>query len=174
MVRRRIDINIFPPFAARISRVWVRRVSLNAMEIGHDGEEQVTPREDYQLGVVIADDDTVRRLNNKHRGVDQVTDVLSFSTISQGCWAGDLEPTSKANGKGPFLLPPHEPQPLGEVIISYPQVERQARASGEQIEQELALLLVHGVLHLLGYDHAEPKEEAAMKALEQQALGRLN
>ena len=174
MTIRRIDINIFPPFASKISRVWIRRVSLDAMAIGHDGGEQVAPINDYQLGVVIADDDTVRRLNNQHRGVDQVTDVLSFSTISQGCWEGDWEPTSKPTGKGLFLLPPHEPQPLGEVIISYPQVERQARASGEQIEQELALLLVHGVLHLLGYDHAEPKEETAMKALEQKALSRLN
>ena len=174
MAKRRIDINVFPPFAARISRVWVRRVARDAMEIGRDGGGQTAPGEDYQLGVVIADDDTVRRLNAQHRGVDQVTDVLSFSTISQGRWEGDGEPASQANGKGPFLLPPNEPQPLGEVIISYPQVERQARASGGQVEQEMALLLVHGVLHLLGYDHAEPKEEAAMKALEQQALGRLN
>ena len=69
-----------------------------------------------------------------------------------------------------FVLPPGEPSPLGEVIISFPQTIRQAQERNGQVEQELALLIVHGVLHLVGYDHMEPEDEAQMQAKERAAL----
>ena len=69
-----------------------------------------------------------------------------------------------------FILPPEELPPLGEVIVSYPQTLRQAEQRGEPVERELALLLVHGVLHLVGHDHLEPEETELMQARERAAL----
>ena len=72
-----------------------------------------------------------------------------------------------------FPETPEEAGMMGEVIVSYPQTVRQAAEHRWPVEQELALLIVHGILHLFGFDHAEPEQEAAMKALEEQALARL-
>ena len=171
MARTHIDIQISSPYSTKVRKAWLRRVAQEAMETCW--EEQVSPEKACQVGLVITDDDTVRRLNARYRGLDQVTDVLSFSNISQGQWEGDRKPTSQGNSSHPFLLPPQEPQPLGEIIISYPQAERQATASGRQVEEELTLLIVHGVLHLLGHDHAEPAEARAMRTKEHQIFARL-
>jgi len=70
----------------------------------------------------------------------------------------------------PFIMPPDGVLHLGEVIISYQQAVRQAEDIGHGIDQELALLIVHGVLHLLGYDHDEPDREREMRKLEQEIL----
>ena len=69
--------------------------------------------------------------------------------------------------------PEEEYHPLGEVVVSYPQAQRQAQARGAETEQELALLVVHGILHLAGFDHVEPEEETRMKAREEEALARI-
>ena len=71
-------------------------------------------------------------------------------------------------------MPPGEPLPLGEVIVSYPQAQRQAEERGGRLEHELALLIVHGVLHLVGYDHLETHDTELMQSREQAALKRLN
>ena len=63
-------------------------------------------------------------------------------------------------------MPPGEAEGLGEVIISYPQAERQAQAAGHSVVRELAHLLAHGILHLLGYDHLKVEDEAVMQAKE--------
>ena len=69
-----------------------------------------------------------------------------------------------------FVMPPGEPEPLGELIVSYPQMRRQAEARGIPLERELAHLIVHGVLHLIGHDHVESEEAAEMQSKEQAAL----
>ena len=69
-----------------------------------------------------------------------------------------------------FVLPPGEDLSLGEVIVSYHQAQRQASGDGHSVEREVALLLIHGVLHLLGYDHVEPGDEVIMKKMENSAL----
>ena len=151
MPRRRIYLQVFPVFRAVVRRPWLRRVAAEALAIADPGGT-------IGAGVVIADDETLRDLNHQFRGLDEVTDVLSFSPA-----------------EGPVLpldLPLKE-QPLGDVVVSYPQAVRQAQEHDWSVEEEVALLVVHGVLHLLGHDHAEPREEAVMKALEQSALARL-
>ncbi|MFQ6030720.1 MAG: rRNA maturation RNase YbeY, partial [Dehalococcoidia bacterium] len=72
----------------------------------------------------------------------------------------------------PFVLPPGELPPLGEVVISYPQAQRQAPrlGLGQPVDQEVALLIVHGILHLVGHDHLEQEDAARMQAKEQAAL----
>ncbi|MCE2404220.1 MAG: rRNA maturation RNase YbeY [Dehalococcoidia bacterium] len=127
------------------------------------------PQESCQLGIMIADDDTLRDLNKRYRGLDEVTDVLSFSTTHQGPWQGDGD-GPQAPEEDPFVMPPDEPRHLGEVIISYPQAARQAKAEPGDLESELALLVVHGILHLLGFDHMEAQEEAEMRAKERAVL----
>ena len=171
--KRRVDISILEPLkgftpngsggqVGSSPRAWLRKVASQALE-------HALPGRDCQLSLVIADDDTLKRLNSEYRGLDEVTDVLSFSPFHQGHWEGEGEPPPPADAV-PFVLPPQEPQPLGEVIISYSQAMRQASPGPLGPERELALLVVHGVLHLLGFDHAEPSEETAMQAQEREIL----
>jgi probable rRNA maturation factor len=123
--------------------------------------------------LVITSGETVRDLNREYRGLDEETDVLSFSPLHWGQWEGETAQDGKeANALDDpgFVYPPNEPTPLGEVVISFPQAQRQALERSEPLDREMALLIVHGILHLVGHDHAEPEEESAMKAKEQTAL----
>jgi probable rRNA maturation factor len=108
-----------------------------------------------ELGLVIADDRVVQELNRSYRGLDATTDVLAFAL-----WEESQD----------FATPPNGIVHLGEVFISCPQAERQAKEQGHPLERELALLAIHGVLHLLGYDHEDPDEEQKMRAMEEKIL----
>ena len=290
---RQIDVRVFSAFRDPVKAAWVRRVARAALAIADEGGDRT-------VSIVIADDDTLHDLNRRFRGLDEVTDVLSFGDTGEGgsgyevpAFAGTTEPSaptpppdhphpsllpSREKGseprgnhgdaraypspdhphpnllpsreKGseprgndgdaraypspdhphPSLLPsrekgpeprgndgdartypspdhphpnllpsrekgsegaggevsasagttgvefpslPDEPASLGEVVLSYPLAIRQAGEHNVAVEDEAALLIVHGVLHLLGHDHAEPGEEAAMKALERAALDSL-
>ncbi|MBI2860464.1 MAG: rRNA maturation RNase YbeY [Chloroflexi bacterium] len=114
------------------------------------------------LSLALSGDERVRQLNREFRGLDEPTDVLSFGPRSEG----GGEPF-------PFILPPEGPPYLGDIIISCPQAVRQASAQGHPVETEIAVLLVHGVLHLLGYEHGDPESERAMKEKEAEVLGRV-
>ncbi len=142
------------------------------------GLAQVLPRDAAgQVSLLIADDAAIRALNRAYRGRDETTDVLSFSAQYAGPWAGPGDPpaTAPVPPAGPdfFPLPDGEPPPLGDIAISLPQARRQAEAAGVPLKRELALLLVHGALHLLGHDHYDHAERAAMQTLERAALADL-
>ncbi len=123
------------------------------------------------VSVVIAGDEVVRELNQKHRGLDETTDVLAFSFAHEGDYYGDPGGRPSSIEDMPdFALPPGQKEPLGEVVVSYPQAQRQASAAGRSVHREMAALLAHGALHLMGYDHMEPGEEAAMRALEERIM----
>lgn len=102
-----------------------------------------------ELTLVVTDDEGIRALNRDFLGLDVPTDVLSFSAQEEG---------------GPFISAPEVGSYLGDVIMSYPRAVEQAQEQGHSTEQELSLLIVHGVLHLLGYDHADDAEKAVMWA----------
>ena len=126
-----------------LSESWLAEIAdraLSALELPSD----------TSIEIMVTDDDTVRELNLRHRGLDETTDVLSFS-------AGPDETG--------FVLPPGagETGSLGEVIISGPQSARQAARSGREPAEELAFLLAHGILHLMGHDHEEPQERRDME-----------
>jgi len=106
------------------------------------------------LSVVITDDGQIQALNREYRGIDRVTDVLSFSQVE---------------GEGPVP----ENDILGDVVISWEQAERQAGEFGHGTSEELARLLVHGVLHLFGFEHVGCSEEEAdrMRRMEDRLLG---
>ncbi len=125
---------------------------------------------DTAVTVAIAGDGLVRDLNRLHRGLDETTDVLSFSFDHHGQYYGDEEPQNGPEVDPEFVLPPEVPATLGDVIISYPQAQREADEAGHSVEQELAVLLAHGVLHLMGHDHEGPEEEAAMNEVATRAL----
>lgn len=176
--QRQILVTIEEPFRGEVSTVWVRKVITSAMA-------QALPQDQAaQVAVLVTGDQTVRQLNRDYRGVDEVTDVLSFSADHPGHWEGEDQPpqgrlqTSEDQGDYPkFPLPPGEAPTLGEIVISYPQTQRQASelktAPDGAVDRELALLLVHGVLHLVGHDHLEPAETAAMQEKERAALAQI-
>ena len=94
------------------------------------------------LTIVLADDAHLQELNRDYLGVDAPTDVLSFP-------ASEMDPQTGSRY-------------IGDIIISVPYAAKGAATAGHPVESELQLLVVHGVLHLLGHDHAEPKEKAKM------------
>jgi probable rRNA maturation factor len=104
---------------------------------------------EWELTLRITGDRELRRLNRRFLGEDHATDVLSFPS-------GETAP-------GAYL---------GDIVISWPAVMRQAREFGHPEESELALLAVHGFLHILGWDHATVREEAEMSRLTLEALDR--
>jgi probable rRNA maturation factor len=104
------------------------------------------------LSVLLTDDVTVRRLNRDFRDEDKVTDVLSFPT-------GEAIP-----GSGDYL---------GDIAISVAQAQAQADAAGHSLKDELTLLTIHGVLHLLGHDHAGDDEKERMWSAQQALLDEL-
>lgn len=97
-----------------------------------------------ELSVLLTDDNEIKELNIKYRDVDSATDVLAFA-MREGV---DSNPNDEI---------------LGDVVISIPTAERQAKEYGHSIYAELALLTIHGVLHLLGYDHLKKDEAKIMQ-----------
>jgi probable rRNA maturation factor len=116
------------------------------------------------VSVVFTDDATVHELNREYRGVDRPTDVLSFGLSNMAAADGDEQDIPG------FVLPPDSALELGEIVISQETAARQASEHGRALDHELAHLVVHGVLHLLGHDHAEPEEEVRMRAREDEVL----
>ena len=159
-------VSIDEPFEDELDPDWletVARAGLLAAEISGEAE----------VSLLITDDDTVSRLNAEYRGLDETTDVLSFSTEHAGHWEGDGDVPGQQSDCDEFILPPGLPRPLGEIIVSWPQAQRQAGDHGVEARDELAHLIIHGALHLVGHDHVEPEETARMQALERKALGSL-
>ncbi len=109
------------------------------------------------LTITLVDDDEIRQINLQHRNIDKATDVLSFPLIDE------------SDGSLAFALPPGVPRELGDVIVSYPRAVAQAEEYGHSVERELAYLIVHGVLHIMGHDHEVPEEQAVMREREEAA-----
>lgn len=105
-----------------------------------------------EVSVLLADDETVRALNRRHRGIDRPTNVLSFQI---GTPPGGL------------------PRMLGDVVLADGVVVREAESQGKSVPEHLSHLVVHGVLHLLGYDHEADPEAETMEALEVRTLSGL-
>jgi probable rRNA maturation factor len=114
------------------------------------------PENDCALTIVIMDDDAVAKLNAQFRGVDAPTDVLSFPA-----------------GEPPMILP-DEPLYLGDLVIAYPYAVAQAAREDHALDDSLVLLVVHGTLHLLGYDHDNMLRRAEMWEAQERVLNALN
>ena len=121
--------------------------------------QETLPGETVELGLVVGDDAEIHELNLRYRGIDAPTDVLSFAMLES---AGDHA----------FVVPAGVPLYLGDVIVSYPRAVEQALAAGHSAAEELDLLVVHGVLHLLGYDHDTDERKAAMWSRQEAVIGK--
>ena len=150
MTAHSIYIDIEAPYRRRLTQKWLHEVidaTLAAQKINRPVE----------LSLLITGDKEVHRLNREYRGIDATTDVISFAL-------------SENTDGTKFITPPDRISRLGEVIISYPQAVSQARENRQTIKAELAWLVVHGLLHLLGYDHQDDKAEATMRKREDKIL----
>lgn len=115
-----------------------------------------------EVSILLVDDSYIRELNRQYRGVDGPTDVLSFALQEET--PDVLEP-----------VPPEEIEEiLGDVIISMETARRQAEEYGHSLCREVCYLAVHGVLHLLGYDHLEEVEKKEMRSAEKRILKQFN
>ena len=109
----------------------------------------------FSLGLFITDDEGIRELNRRYRGVDEPTDILAFGGEAEG-----------------FVSPPDESH-LGDIVISYPRAASQAQERGHSVAREIDLLFLHGLLHLLGYEDETPEKRVRMWARQEEVLGAL-
>jgi probable rRNA maturation factor len=131
------------------------------------------------IGLILSDDAELSELNGEHMGKDGPTDVLSFPLLPPAAYPPHPGKADDVGAAGTFPLPPGVRQHLGDIIVSVERAVDQAEAGrGGQTgdvrwnaRDELRLLVTHGVLHVCGWDHAEPEEEAAMRAAERTLLG---
>ena len=150
-MKEQIGIYAEDKFRTLVDKGWIRKIVRHVFK----AEGVASP---YEVSLVFTDSETVTRLNRDYRGIEEPTDVLAFYMLPQrGVHLS-------------FALPPDGITRLGEVIISYPQALQQAKEQGHSLERELALLIIHGILHLLGYDHEEPVEERKMREKESELL----
>ena len=152
MTAREINIDIKPPYHNRLAKKWLLEVVETVLSI------QKIDRP-VELSLLITGDREVHKLNREYRGIDKTTDVISFAL---------------SEDTGEFVTPPDRVSRLGEVIISYPQAASQAKANKQTIKAELAWLVVHGLLHLLGYDHQDDASEAVMRKREDVILRKID
>ena len=155
-----VDVLIRPLPDCAVDAEQIRRAAQAALQ--HQGADAQA-----SLCVVITDDAEIQALNRQFRGVDAPTDVLSF---------GMQESAPQEPDAGFVVAPEGEENAdtyLGDIIIAYPRVVAQAGEHGHSTEQELGLLVVHGVLHLLGHDHATAQDETHMWAIQDEILARL-
>lgn len=140
-----VDINKKYPHYNKIVNQEIIRKSIKATLETEDEEP-----ENIEVSVLLTDDEAIRKLNRTYRNVDSATDVLAF-----------------AMREGEFAL---NPSVLGDIVISVDTAERQAEEVEHSLQNELALLAVHGTLHLLGYDDQKESEAKIMHEKERKIL----
>lgn len=131
----------------------MERVAQRALEMAARPELS-----ESEVSITFVDDEQIMDLNRDHRGLHKPTDVLSFSQLE---------------GEELAAMPEGEPVLLGDIVVSLERCVEQAADYGHSFERELSFLVAHGMLHLLGYDHQTPEDEAAMMARTEEILGGL-
>jgi probable rRNA maturation factor len=147
MPRRRVPVRILSGCRGRVSAPELRRVATHVLHA-----EDVALN--VEVEVILADSDTVRELNRLYRGRDEPTDVLSFA----------------AHEGEAFVESPDEAPTRGEIVICLPVAEAQSMAAGRAVAGEVAHLLVHGLLHVLGYDHEDSDADSQRMQAREDAL----
>jgi len=143
-----LELQVADEYAGQLDESRLRAAVMAALR-------QVPPEGPVELSLVITGDEQMRTLNRTYRGIDAPTDVLSFAT-DEG-----------------FFAEPDAPLYLGDILISYPRAVEQATEYGHSAQAEVDLLVIHGVLHLLGFDLATEEEERQMWELQERALQEL-
>ena len=115
------------------------------------------------ITVTFTNPENIQKINKEYRNIDKPTDVLSFPMFEKE----ELDKKIQEND-----FPCHDI--LGDIVISIPKVEEQAKEYGHSFERELSYMLVHGFYHLMGYDHMEEEDKKVMRAKEEKVLETLN
>jgi len=141
-----VTVQINTRISPLIDEAFIYHVAFTTLEIlGYEFNE---------VSVVLDTDDQIRLLNKTYRNLDEPTDVLSFSS-------GEIDPDTGSRN-------------LGDVIISFPRVKSQAVEQGHSIKKELTTLIVHGLLHLAGYDHATARQEKELFKIQNEIIDELS
>ena len=138
-----INIAIEVDHVIDIDNSWLEKVASYALNFQ-------SPKPNVDLSIIITDNDLLQELNREYLGIDAPTDVLSFNV-------DEIDPET-----GNYYL--------GDIIISYQKANEQAVTAGHEIQSELSLLIIHGVLHLLGMDHDTPESQETMWKIQDQIL----
>jgi probable rRNA maturation factor len=168
----RIDLTVRDGVVAPVAGVVLAR----AIALATEAAGAPSPA---SIGLILSDDAELAELNATHLGTTGATDVLSFPLLAPAAFPPHPGGADRGAGAGPaFHLPPGRRPHLGDIVISVERAIDQAAAgrgghTGDvrwSSSDELRLLATHGALHLCGWDHADPVEEAAMRALEARLL----
>jgi len=160
-----IAVQIDERFRKRVQPEPLRLAALEALEIAHEQVEKPC-----ELALVVTGDEPLREFNRRYRGVDAPTDVLAFPDERRPEPCPEICRRAVTGTHGPFAEAPGLPCYLGDVIISFPRAEAQAEEADHDVQAELQLLAVHGVLHLLGYDDSTEEQRAQMWAVQTEIL----
>ncbi|HEY3096436.1 MAG TPA: rRNA maturation RNase YbeY [Acidimicrobiia bacterium] len=133
-------------------------------------DEERVP-EDAEMSVIFVDEQAMSDLNERFLGSSGPTDVLAFP-MDEDVAPGGRQPDQGGRGPGSPSEPGDAPTVIGDVVVCPQMAKLQANGGPGSLDDELALLVVHGVLHLLNYDHAEDQESEAMKKRESELLER--
>lgn len=126
------------------------------------GADIIGNKDDCELDISIVDEFEIHRLNRDYRHIDRPTDVLSFALEETGVGEEAFPMATSAIARFP--------RQLGDIVICYQKIEEQATEYGHGFDRELAFLTIHGFLHLNGYDHQTPEEEATMFSIQEKVL----
>lgn len=149
-----IDLQIMTPLKEGINEEWTTQISKKILF-------SIDPKKDARVEIVFTDDDVMRLVNSKYRGFDETTDVLAFM---MGNTRSDIDLTTGGNLFDSELWIQSEaiPMILGEVMVSIPMATKQAAERNVPLKTEITHLLVHGILHLWGYDHEQLEDAKRM------------
>lgn len=148
----RIDVGQWKKTLPDVS-VLVRKAASAAWKQGNVGDFKI-PVKQAEVSLFLTDDATVHELNKKYRNVDRPTNVLSFAALDD-----EDEPIV-------------DPMLLGDIIVAFETTKREADEQGVAFENHLFHLIVHGVLHLIGYDHIDDQDALEMEQLEIEILAK--
>ncbi|MFW6082468.1 MAG: rRNA maturation RNase YbeY [Chloroflexota bacterium] len=151
-----IDVRIADPYGSALQPELLRRAAEATLL-----HQQID--EPCELVLVVTGDEALRQLNQRYRSVDAPTDVLAFPNQSEG----------PAPSPTAFVDAPGLPRYLGDVLISFPRAETQAEGAAHTLHAELQLLVVHGILHLLGYDDRTEPQRKRMWDAQRDILGEM-
>jgi probable rRNA maturation factor len=126
----------------------------------------------YQISVVLVENEEIRSINREHRKIDTITDVLSFPMLDYP--NGKVYKEVYTNNTFDSSMLDGEELVLGDIVLSLERAKEQSEEYGHSFKRELAYLVIHSVLHLLGYDHMEEKDKLKMREREEYILSRFN
>ncbi len=151
MCTMEIDILFDEGFEDCLDEKWLHGIIEAVLKAESAGDN-------IEMSLLVTGQERIHQLNRDYRKIDKPTDVLSFAMQD--------ELPSEDGDDFAFIIPSYGTKQLGEVIISFPQAVIQAEEHNHSVKKEVAILTIHGVLHLLGYDHIEDDEADIMEARE--------